>query len=472
MASRRRADALVGRRAPTYVGRMGLSAGMQFRGLLVHSKLGEGGMGEAYLVSHPVLQTPFVVKIYQRGAGDELLSEAHLAARITSPHVVRVHDAGVATDIDRAFIVQRFVDGIDLDELVSTSVELGRRLPLGVVMRLVADAARGLHAIHQAGVIHRDIKPSNLFMSGEGTASIGDFGIAIARDGTETKPTSAGTPQYMAPEQWRDEPVDRRADLYALGATAHHLATGAPPFHGDTLDELAMAHVHDPYAPPRAESPTEAYLFAVIERLLRKSPAKRYATAEQVATDLARLSSATPRFTGVADDVALVGALRVRLLRGDIARVANDVIVNAANCELEMNIGVAKALRGEGGEAIEREAQAQADRVPMGTVVWTSAGRLSARWVAHAVSAMEGAVCLQRSCLRVLLGAEQRRAISVAFPALGTGVGNVPMALAAKLMLESFVTFASLEPDHVRSINVLLHDAPALDTWRAVLEAM
>jgi O-acetyl-ADP-ribose deacetylase (regulator of RNase III) len=108
----------------------------------------------------------------------------------------------------------------------------------------------------------------------------------------------------------------------------------------------------------------------------------------------------------------------------------------------------------------------------MGDVVWTAAGKLRAKWIAHAVAALDGAVCIQRCTLRVLLGAEARRAESVLFPALGTGVGDVPMDLAATLILESIRTFAALRPSYVRAIQIILHDDSALQRWRNILESM
>jgi O-acetyl-ADP-ribose deacetylase (regulator of RNase III) len=108
----------------------------------------------------------------------------------------------------------------------------------------------------------------------------------------------------------------------------------------------------------------------------------------------------------------------------------------------------------------------------MGQVVWTSAGTLKAKHVAHAIAALDGAICLQRTTLRTLLGAEQRGATSVVMPALGTGVGEVPMALGAKLMLEAFRTFASLRPEHVRAVRVVLFNEEASVQWREVLRSM
>lgn len=99
-------------------------------------------------------------------------------------------------------------------------------------------------------------------------------------------------------------------------------------------------------------------------------------------------------------------------------------------------------------------------------------GGPQARYVAHAIAALDGAICLQRAALRVLLGAEQRACATVAFPALGTGVGEVPMALGAKLLMETFRTFAWLRPEHVRTIRVVLYNDDALALWREVLRSM
>jgi O-acetyl-ADP-ribose deacetylase (regulator of RNase III) len=132
---------------------------------------------------------------------------------------------------------------------------------------------------------------------------------------------------------------------------------------------------------------------------------------------------------------------------------------------------VGRALHLAAGPSVQEEAIARAP-ASMGDVVWTAAGKLRAKWIAHAVAALDGAVCIQRCTLRVLLGAEERKAESVLFPALGTGVGDVPMDLAATLMLESIRTFASLQPRYVTAIRIVLHDDFALQRWRTIIESM
>lgn len=446
-----------------------LQVGKYFRGLQVHSVLGEGAMGSAYLASHPVLQMPLVIKTFKAMADTNIFQEAHLAARVVSPHVVSVLDAGYESNT--AFVTQRYVDGIDMEELIKYSQQANWRVSLNMVCHILIDVANGLHAIHQAGVIHRDIKPANLFLYGSGTATVGDFGIAFDPVKEGSVPFPAGTPMFMAPEQWEWGKPGRYTDIYALGATAHLLATREYPFNGNTVEELRHSHLHRQYAPPNVTEPSEAYLFSVIERALRKVPTERYSNAGEMARTIEVIAEPLPQVVCTRENEARIGQVSVELIRGDLAAQQGDVIVNAANTQLTMNLGVANALRQAAGPSLEREATAQA-QAAMGDVIWTSAGRLQAHWVAHAVAATGGAVCLQRTTLRTLLGAEVRHAKSVLFPALGTGIGDVPMDLAAKLMLESIRTFASLQPHYVHNVRVVLYDDLALSRWRTIMHSM
>jgi O-acetyl-ADP-ribose deacetylase (regulator of RNase III) len=447
----------------------GLPIGGRFRDLRVHSKLGEGGMGAAYLASHPILQMPLVIKTFKATVDSNIFREAHLAARVISPNVVSVLDAGYEFGVP--FVIQRYIDGIDLDELITQLQMAQWRLPVNMICRILIDGANGLHAIHQAGIIHRDVKPANLFLRGSGVSTVGDFGVAYDPVKEEESDHVAGTPSFMAPEQWYGKEMGRHTDIYALGATGHLLATGLCPFEERDISKLRTAHLQRPYTPPTATEPDEAYLFSVIARALRKLPAERFSNAAAMAKKLQVVAEPMPELINTTPETARVGALQVELVVGDLAAQEVDVIVSAANKELTMKLGVANVLREAAGDAVEREAATHAPAA-MGDVIWTRAGKLRARWIAHAVAAIEGAVCLQRATLRVLLGAEVRRAHSVAFPALGTGVGEVPMDLAAKLMLESIRTFAALQPRHVSTVRIVLFKEPDCARWRNILESM
>jgi len=300
---------------------------------------------------------------------------------------------------------------------------------------------------------------------------VGDFGIALPADAPAGSVPAAGTPLFMAPELWTGAAVDRRADVYGLGAAAHLLAMGAPPFPAGDLAAVRAAHLTAPYAPPAPASPRSAYFFAAVERMLAKTPDGRYPDAEAVVRTLSVIAEPMPALRPDSPDHARAGELKVRLVVGDLAATRADVLVNAANTELDMRQGVAEALSRTAGPSVERAATAQGPGT-MGEVIWTEAGGLDARWVAHAIAAIEGAVCLQRCALRVLLGAEARGARVVAFPALGTGVGGGPMDLAAKLLLEATRTFASLSPQAVREVRWVLFDEAARARWREILRAM
>ncbi|HEU4395578.1 MAG TPA: serine/threonine-protein kinase [Planctomycetota bacterium] len=442
--------------------------GSSFRGLRIHGLLGEGAMGAAYLASHPVLRMPMVIKVFRGPDHEQILREATLASRVRSAHVVDPVDAGLEQGVP--FLIQRYVDGVDLDELRRSADALGWPLPVPMVARMTAEAARGLHAVHQAGVVHRDVKPSNLFLRGDGICCVGDFGIAVDRGTRGPSRLIAGTPMFMAPEQWLGKTVDRRTDVYSLGATAHLMATGEAPFPATTRQELKVAHVERPYARPAGASPEAAYFFAVLERALEKDPARRYPTAESLAAALDAITQAPLPYRHGAGR-STVGGISVFLEKGDLSRTASDVIVSASNSALVMDGGVSAALKRVGGRVIEDEALRHGP-VPMGSVVWTQAGTLAAKNVAHAVAALDGAICLQRCTLRVLLGAEERWSRSVAFPALGTGIGEVPMSLAAHMMLEALRTVAAFRPRYLRKVRFVLYDESALRVWRDVLLAM
>lgn len=416
--------------------------------------LGEGAFGSAWLASHPVLKMPVIIKTFHSSCVEDIFQEAQLAARIQSPHVVSVLDAGVEKNIP--FVVQSYIDGVDLRELIQYRLLSGRRLPTSFVCRVIGEAARGLHAVHQAGIVHRDVKPANLFLSGSGTAVVGDFGIAI--DVSRAAHVVAGTPAFMAPEQWAQGTVDRRVDIYSLGATARCLLTGEASSSGG-------------HTPPIASTGEEAFLLHTVSTALQNDPAQRYPNGLEYAIDLATITKPGLRFTALGKERAVAGPVSIELKVGDLADERADVLVNAANTMMVMDMGVAHALRERAGGALEQAAKS-ARNVRMGDVVWTDAFRLDAKWVAHAVAAYQGAVCIQRTVLRTLLEAEVRRVRSVAFPALGGGVGKVPMALVAERTLQAIRTFAALEPKSVRQVRIVLYPESTRTVWTEILRSL
>jgi serine/threonine-protein kinase len=443
-----------------------LVPGQMFRGLRIRALLGAGAMGNAYLASHASLRTPVVIKLF-RTSGTDPLAEAHLAARVVSPAVVPVLDAGVEAGIP--YLIQRYVDGIDLEELLGIHAAADRAIPVPTLIRIAVDIFRGLSAIHVAGVVHRDIKPPNLFLAGAGEAMVGDFGIAVDPS-VASRPEVAGTPMFIAPELWDGEPATARTDLYSAGATLHLLWQREPPFSAPTMLELARLHCEVPYRAPDCADPEAAYFGAVLARLLAKDPAARPESALGAAHMLERIARPRPELRGHEDGLARVGDLLIALEQRDIATARTDVIVSAANEKLDMRTGVANALRRAAGDALERDAIAQGP-VTMGQVVWTAPHALSCKEVAHASAALDGAICIQRAVLRTLFEAERRGHRSITFPALGTGVGGVPHGLGARLMIEAIRTFAAFAPTSLRSIRIALPAREAIAAWTSAFVA-
>lgn len=463
-----------------------LESGQRFRGILIHSLLSKGERAAAYMASHPVLEMPLVVKTFTSD-DKRLFRDIRLLARVSNRHVVDVIDAGI--EDETPFVVLRYIDGIDLGELMEHLLPLRRALPMHLLIPLVADVARGVHAVHLSGGLHRDLNPSNIFLSGNGGGVVADFGMTSRTIASNSDPAAdpaddadpglpdagdgdaaaslCGTALFRAPEIWQGSEPSTRSDIYALGAAAHFLATGAPPFHAAGA-ELKRAHIEDPYQSPPAEWPESAYFFSLLSAMLAKSPADRPDSAGDVAALLSRVTPDAPRMRRDSDTTAEIAGIYVEIYTGDIAVAEADVIVSAADWTMKMETGVADALRRAGGDELQTEAQGQAP-ASIGDVVWTGAGRLQGTWVAHAVAAFAGAVCIQRCTMRVLLDAQARGARSVVFPPLGTGTGQVPTSIAADKMLRAIHTFAQLGPTAIEQIAIALPDDDALAEWSRIL---
>ncbi len=226
----------------------------------------------------------------QKRFRDMLLDEARLVARIQHPNVAQVWEVG--EDPRSLYIVMELVDGASLDELRERAEERGEKLSVRTVFRVLSDTCAGLHAAHELesdagtgellGLVHRDISPHNILVSRHGIAKLIDFGIAKAKErisGETTTGIIKGKISFMAPEQARAEPtVDRRVDVWAIGAVAFELLEGRPPFDAAT-DIGRLAQLAGPAeAPPMGDEVPPA-LRRVIARALSKDPDARYPTA-------------------------------------------------------------------------------------------------------------------------------------------------------------------------------------------------
>lgn len=245
--------------------------------------LGQGAMGTVYLGHDPKISRQVAIKtlaLAEAFEGEALVEakarffrEAETAGRLAHPGIVTIYDAGEEQDL--AYIAMEYVPGQDL----SGHTREGELLPPRQVVDFGQRIARALDHAHRLQVIHRDIKPGNLlWVPAQDLLKVTDFGIARLADQSRTRTgTLLGTPGYMAPEQLAGQPIDGRADLYALGATLFQLLTGRLPFEADSLAGL-MYQITQQEAPGlrslRPELPQD--LAEVLARLLRKSPDQRY----------------------------------------------------------------------------------------------------------------------------------------------------------------------------------------------------
>lgn len=270
-------------------------SGTRFGRYTLVAPVGSGGMGEVFRAYDPSLQRFVALKLIRADHPDVLgrfLREARAQARVDHPNVCKVHEAG--EEGGRPYIAMQLVEGPPLGK-AARSMSLLEQVE---VLRQVADA---VHAAHRTGLIHRDIKPSNVLVprdeEGRLHPFVLDFGLAkeAAAPGLTLSGMVVGTPSYMSPEQARGEEVDRRSDVYGLGATLFEALCGAPPVHGSSAIEILSKVALGEVRRPRSLVPSlPADLETVVLKCLESDPARRYESARALAEDLARFLDGEP----------------------------------------------------------------------------------------------------------------------------------------------------------------------------------
>lgn len=250
--------------------------------------LGQGGMGRVYLARDTRLDRLVALKILaaERLSNPRALTrfqrEARTGARLQHENLVRIYDFGESKG--RYFLVMEYIEGKTIGTLLA---ERGP-VPPATAARLVRQVALGLEHAHRKGLIHRDVNPFNILVTHDGTAKLADMGLAIALDEEERVTrdgATVGTFDYVAPEQAKDSrAADTRSDIYSLGCTMYHMCTGRVPFPGPSLPEKLLGHqTIEPVPLARVVPGFPEGLSEVIRRMMRKSPADRYATPLEVA---------------------------------------------------------------------------------------------------------------------------------------------------------------------------------------------
>jgi eukaryotic-like serine/threonine-protein kinase len=296
--------------------------------------LGRGGMGEVHEAEHVESGRRIALKVLRSRLQDaderaRFLREGQLAASISHPHTVYIY--GSEEIAGAPVISMELLPGGTLKDRVAAEGPLRPAVAVSAVLDIIG----GLDAAQAAGILHRDIKPSNCFVDHDGAVKVGDFGLSIstlARDVREQLATGfEGTPQFAAPEQLRGEPLDVRADIYAVGATLYYLLTGQPPFEARDLRELVERVISEPPKSPRALRPDiSSGLAAVVLRCLSKSPAQRPASYPELAELLRPFSAIgeSPASLRLRVLAAIVDIIIVTLPFSILDAASGDVVIN------------------------------------------------------------------------------------------------------------------------------------------------
>ena len=282
-----------------------LPAGMQLGHFRIERVLGAGGMGEVYLATDLALDRPVAIKVLPAGgatggARDRLVREARAQARVHHPNVAHIYFIG--EDDGRLYFAMEYLEGKTLADRVSDG-------PVAIddALELVRSAALGLREAERSGFLHRDVKPSNLMVDAHGVLKVLDFGLVAANtdaiaDGPIAQTSLAGTPLYMAPEQARGEPIDLRADIYALGATLFHLISGRAPFVAESVAELVSMHATSarPMLPKRGNRRMAiTAIDRLIARMMAPDASDRFASYDALIRAIELVSSVHTRPAGL-----------------------------------------------------------------------------------------------------------------------------------------------------------------------------
>lgn len=284
----------------------------------IEGQVGAGGMGVVYKATDTRLNRAVAIKVIHDGrighGGTTLRAEALAAASIDHPYICKVYE--LVEDGEETYLVMEFAEG----ETLAAILRRGKP-PLSQTVQLASEIVEGLAAAHSRGLVHRDVKPSNVIVTADGHVKLLDFGLAREdvisnpADRTRTSPAdhsdhTAGTPQYMSPEQAAGQPVTYRADLFSVGVVMFECLTGQLPFMGlSGYDYVRHLLTDAPRRLDRLAPGAPADLVDLVERCLEKNPIDRPDSAADMLSELRRIAGS---LTAVSGTFNTVGAVRLQ----------------------------------------------------------------------------------------------------------------------------------------------------------------
>jgi predicted Ser/Thr protein kinase len=288
-----------------------LDPARQVRQYILVQQIGKGGMGTVWRAWDRRLSRWVAIKFLRaeedRGI-DRFEREAKIAARLRHPHIAAIYEVGEAPSATPGggmlhFLVMEFIDGQTLATV---------KLPQRNILEIFRNVARALDTAHKGGIIHRDLKPLNIMITRDEWPYVMDFGLAKSTDADSSLSQSGdvmGTPSYMSPEQaeGRLSDLDGRSDIYSLGATMYSVLLGRPPHVGQSTYDIIHRVVRDPVTPPRSIQPDfPPEVQAILMKAMAKDPRLRFATAGEMAEELAAYLDGSKAPAAVAPEPPIV----------------------------------------------------------------------------------------------------------------------------------------------------------------------
>ncbi len=315
----------------------------------VIEELGKGGMGKVYKVFDKETNSKVALKLIKpevaadKNTIERFKNELKVARDISHKHICRMYDLG--RDADNYFITMEFVSGGDLKKLIRRT----KRLDTGTAISIARQICEGLEEAHSLGIVHRDLKPNNIMIDDNGNARIMDFGIArtLKEKGITGAGVMIGTPEYMSPEQVEAKEVDQRSDIYSLGVIMYEMLTGRLPFEADTPFAVGIKQKSETPKSPKDYNPQISdNLSGVILKCLEKEKERRYQSAEEVKSNLAKIERGLPTtersMTKVEPKTVKIGEIKLKnlVLYGGISILLLAIII----CSIFMISGRQKVM--------------------------------------------------------------------------------------------------------------------------------